>query len=102
MWPSEETFSRQNSLAIGCWSLRLPLVGSNGQNLGAFTLYQALAINGARDTMLLDLTQTTELLSRELSAALNTLLQQQASTEPSQAVGEYVPNFKRDRVPVIR
>ena len=101
MWPGEETFSRQNSLVNCCWSLRLPLVSSKGRNMGAFTFYQTLTGSEVSEPMPLDLAETTDLLSRELSAALDFLSQRPAPVDPPLAAGEYVPNFKRDRVPLV-
>lgn len=101
MWPSEDVFDCQSDLATACWSLRLPLIASDGRIQGAFTIYHSLPGSAATETTPLDLTQTTELLSKELGAVLNNLFQQ-ASVETPQAAGEYLPNYKREGVPVVR
>ncbi|MEP7341430.1 MAG: MraY family glycosyltransferase [Acidobacteriota bacterium] len=80
-----------------CWSLRLPLLNNNGENIGAFTLYHALANGRASDTMPADLAQTTELLSRELSAAFNGLRQSYLLDEHAPAIKDYLQKFNRDR-----
>lgn len=101
-WPSEDAFSSKEKPLACCWSWRLPLSSRDGHRLGAFTLYQPLTGSATNDSLPLDLTQTAELLSRELSAQLLHFLQQPAPNEPQQTAETYVPNFKRDRVPAIR
>jgi hypothetical protein len=80
-----------------CWSLRLPLLDAVGNNIGAFTLYQTLTNGRASVTMPADLAQTTELLSRELSAALNGLRQAYLLDEHTPAINGYLQNFDRER-----
>ena len=82
-----------------CWSLRLPLIEPDGRSIGAFTLYQSLTNGRAAkgrvsDTMPPDLAQTTELLSRELSAALNGLRHSWISKDRKPVTG-YLKRLKR-------
>lgn len=100
-WPNDESFNRQQVLSARCWSLRLPLVGVGGRPLGAFTLYQSLDCT-ASDALPLNLTQTAELLSRELGARLVEILPQPVPAESAQTAETYVPSFKRDRVAAVR
>ncbi|HMV47777.1 MAG TPA: MraY family glycosyltransferase [Blastocatellia bacterium] len=95
-WPNDESFNRQSALFDRCWSLRLPLIGIDGQPLGVFTLYQSFD-RATNDALPLDLAQTAELLSRELSTQLVEILSQSP-----QAIENYVPNFKGDSVPAVR
>lgn len=104
-WPREDDFSASSRLANSCWSLRLPLIGSDGRNIGAFTLYQklsALTNSVTNDTMTIELAQATELLRRELSTAVSDLCQYQASVEQPQTINGYLQNFKRDRAQAAR
>lgn len=96
VWPRAENAGLEPGLK-SCWSLRLPLLGANGRDLGAFTLYQRLAVSEANAAMPVDLAHTTDLLSRELSAALTELCKSSALAEHPQPLGGYLQHFKRDR-----
>ncbi|MEO6726872.1 MAG: MraY family glycosyltransferase [Blastocatellia bacterium] len=107
MWPRLEAFgndSRQDNGSedklANCWSLRLPLMNPDGRSIGAFTLYQSLTnaqANDTNDTMPADLAQTTELLSRELSAALTSLRQTSAPGEHRLSAKGFLPDVNRER-----
>ena len=117
MWPRLEAFGNGNGSngsngshrdngsedkLANCWSLRLPLIKPDGRSIGTFTLYQSLtngqATNGqVNDTMPTDLAQTTELLSRELSAALHSLRQASVPDEHTPATKGYLQDLNRER-----
>lgn len=94
MWPFPDEFSRNHDFTACCWSLRLPLIGSAGDTIGSFTLYQTLPQGKTENPVPLDLGHITELLSRELSAAFNHLCP--AVANHPQPVNGYRPGFSRN------
>ncbi len=106
MWPRLEAFSNGSNSSndhgshdqlANCWSLRLPLIEPDGRSIGALTLYQSLTKGQVSDTMPTDLAQTTELLSRELSAALTGLRQTAVPDEHRPVAKGYLPDVHRER-----
>lgn len=87
-WPSGEQSSGEPELADQYWSLRLPLI-NDVRTIGALTLYNSLTNRLTNDKIALDLAQTSELLSAELSAALSTLCQQTMMSRRLQPSGDY-------------